>query len=161
TMRRYVETIAREAGPDGEIWYGLLEDKTFVETLHALPLPASMKKMLHSQFHNSMAPTILHAGTKINVIPSTAECGVDCRAVPGQTRADIVREVRAVIGDEIEIDFRSEISSAGTEQPDITQTELWQLFAKHMKAHVPHAVMLPFLHTVGTDGRFQVQLGTH
>ncbi len=160
TMRQYVETIARAAGPEGEIWYGLLDDATFVETLNALPIHASLKKMLHSQFHNSMAPTILTAGTKVNVIPSVAECYVDCRAVPGQTREDVVREVRSVIGDEIEIEFRSEIVSAGVEQVEATQSELWALMDKHMRASAADAVLLPFLHTVGTDGRFQVKLGT-
>jgi acetylornithine deacetylase/succinyl-diaminopimelate desuccinylase-like protein len=162
TMRQYVETIAREAGPEGEIWYGLLENETFVETLNALPVPASLKKMLHSQFHNSMAPTILKAGSKINVIPSVAEVHVDCRAVPGQTHEDVERELRAVIGSDesIEVDFRTEISSMGVEQPDATAGELWKLMEKHMRARIPNAVLLPFLHTVGTDGRFQVKLGT-
>ncbi|MBI5876032.1 MAG: M20/M25/M40 family metallo-hydrolase [Chloroflexi bacterium] len=160
TMRQYVETIARAAGPEGEIWYGLLDNATFVETLNALPVHASMKKMLHSQFHNSMAPTILSAGTKVNVIPSLAECHVDCRAVPGQTREDVRREVQAVVGDEIEIEFRSEIQSKGVEQVEATQSELWKLMDKHMQAAASDAVLLPFLHTVGTDGRFQVKLGT-
>jgi acetylornithine deacetylase/succinyl-diaminopimelate desuccinylase-like protein len=94
------------------------------------------------------------------VIPSAAECYVDCRAVPGQTHEDVVREVRSVIGDEIEIEFRSEIVSAGVEQVEATQSELWALMDKHMQAGASDAVLLPFLHTVGTDGRFQVKLGT-
>jgi acetylornithine deacetylase/succinyl-diaminopimelate desuccinylase-like protein len=161
TMRKYVETIARAAGAQGEAWYGLLENETFVATLDALPIPASLKKMLHSQFHNSMAPTVLNAGTKINVIPSVAECIIDCRAVPGQTHDDVRREVRAVIGDEYEIEFlRGDILSSGVEQPTVTDSELWRLFEKHMQARAPDGMLLPFLHTVGTDGRFQVKLGT-
>lgn len=160
TMRQYVETIARAAGPDGELWYGLLDDATFVETLHALPIHASLKKMLHSQFHNSMAPTVLNAGTKINVIPSVAECTIDCRAVPGQTHEQIEREVRAVIGDELEIEFRRDIISEGVEQVSVTESELWRLVEKHMQAHVPNAVMLATLSTWATDARFQVKLGT-
>jgi acetylornithine deacetylase/succinyl-diaminopimelate desuccinylase-like protein len=160
TMRIYIETIARAAGPEGEQWYGLLENETFVETLERLPIPASLKKMLHSQFHNSMAPTVLNSGSKINVIPSVAECGVDCRAVPGQTHDDVLREVRAVIGDEFEIEFGGDIISTGVEQPEITDSELWRILEKQMQVRAPDGVLLPFLHTVGTDGRFQVKLGT-
>jgi acetylornithine deacetylase/succinyl-diaminopimelate desuccinylase-like protein len=162
TMRQYVETIAREAGPDGEIWYGLLDAKTFEETLEALPVSWSMKKMLHSQFHNSLSPNILKAGAKVNVIPGEAEVYIDCRKVPGQTREEVVREVRAVIGDDpaLEIDFRGDLNSTGVEQLDATQHPFWQLMAKHIQANVPEGVLLPFLHTVGTDGRFQVNLGT-
>jgi acetylornithine deacetylase/succinyl-diaminopimelate desuccinylase-like protein len=107
-----------------------------------------------------MAPTILRAGTKVNVIPSAAECDVDCRAVPGQTRDDVLREVRAVVGDEIEIEFRSQIVSKGVEQPDATTSEVWRLMERHLRDRVPDGLLLPFLHTVGTDGRFQVRLGT-
>jgi len=160
TMRTFVETIARELGANGEMLYGLLDDETFDDTLNALPVPASLKKMLHSQFHNSMAPTVLNAGTKINVIPAVAECVVDCRIVPGQTREDVLREVRAAIGDEIEIEFRNPIVSLGVEQPSATQTELWRMIDKHMRAHVGDGVVVPFLMTGGTDSRFQVKLGT-
>lgn len=160
TMRQYVETVARAAGPEGEIWYGLLEDKTFVETLEQLPVSWSMKKMLHSQFHNSMSPNLLKAGTKINVIPAEAECYIDCRKVPSQSRNDVLRELRAVVGDDIEVEFHGEIDSTGVEQSDATQNELWRIMEKHIQARVPDSVLLPFLHTVGTDGRFQVNLGT-
>ncbi len=160
TMRTFVETIARELGADGEVLYGLLEDETFDETLNALPVPASMKKMLHSQFHNSMAPTVLNAGSKINVIPTIAECTVDCRIVPGQTRDDVLREVRAAIGDNCEIEFRSEIVSTGVEQASAPMSELWRLIDKHVRAHVGDGVTVPFLMTGGTDSRFQVKLGT-
>ena len=118
--------------------------------------------MLHSQFHNSLSPNILKAGTKINVIPGEAEVYIDCRKVPGQSRDDVLREVRAVIGDDpaLEIDFGSDFNSVGVEQLDATQHPFWQLMAKHIQANVPDGVLLPFLHTVGTDGRFQVNLGT-
>jgi len=87
---------------------------------------------------------------------------IDCRKVPGQTRDEVVRELRTVIGDDpdLELDFRSPIDSAGVEQLDATQNRLWHLMAKHVQKHVPDGVLLPFLHTVGTDGRFQVQLST-
>lgn len=160
TMHQYVETIARAAGPEGESWYGLLENETFAETLNALPVPASMKKMLHSQFHNSMSPTVLNASAKINMLPAVAECFVDCRIVPGQTHADVERELHAVIGDEYEIEFRGTLASRGVEQANATDLELWRLFEKYIKASVPDAVLLPTLSTWGTDGRFQVKLGT-
>src|SRR5438105_15126680 len=38
TMRTYVETIAREAGPAGEPWYGLLEQSYFAATMETLPV---------------------------------------------------------------------------------------------------------------------------
>ena len=160
TMRTYIETIARESGPAGQGWLGLLDTSTFRETLDALPVPDSVKKMLRSQFHNSLAPTILNAGSKINVIPAVAECGVDCRVVPGQTRDDVRREVRAIIGDDYDIEFRSAIVSPGVEQPAAPQSELWQAIDRSIRRHVRDGVVVPFMMTGGTDSRFQVKLGT-
>ena len=159
TMRTYVETIAREAGPAGEPWYGLLEQDSFAATLEALPVRPSMKKMLHSQFHNSLAPTVLSAGSKVNVIPASAECVVDCRIVPGQTRDDVLREVRSLIGDDFDVEFRSAIASTGVEQAGAAHSELWHLMDKGIRKH-GDGVVVPFLMTGGTDARFQIKLGT-
>jgi acetylornithine deacetylase/succinyl-diaminopimelate desuccinylase-like protein len=53
----------------------------------------------------SITPTILRAGTKINVIPAVAEADVDCRILPGTTLDSLEREVRGVVGDRVEIVF--------------------------------------------------------
>src|SRR5205814_8665949 len=87
------------------------------------------------------------------------QCVVDCRIVPGQTREDVLREVRSIIGDDYAIEFRSAIASRGVEQAAASQSELWRLMDKWMRKHGDGAVV-PFLMTGGTDARFQIKLGT-
>lgn len=156
TTRRYVESIARAAGPEGEVLLGLLDEQTFVQTLGSLQISDQAKAILHSQFHNSIAPTILRAGSKINVIPSVAEADIDCRVVPGQRAADVEREVRAVLGDSVELQFNSD--RTGIEASP--HTPLFELIAATMKKHMSDAVTVPYLVTGGTDARFNAQLGT-
>ena len=43
---------------------------------------------------NTVTPTVLRAGSKTNVIPGSAEAGFDGRTAPGQTKDDLLRELR-------------------------------------------------------------------
>jgi acetylornithine deacetylase/succinyl-diaminopimelate desuccinylase-like protein len=55
-----------------------------------------------------MAPTIMRAGTKINVIPDRVELEVDIRSLPGWDTADVRAMLDEVIGDlidDVEIEF--------------------------------------------------------
>ncbi|OGO61382.1 MAG: hypothetical protein A2029_08340, partial [Chloroflexi bacterium RBG_19FT_COMBO_47_9] len=49
--------------------------------------------ILRALVTNTISPTLLHAGSKVNVIPSVAEADIDCRLVPGQTPEDVKREI--------------------------------------------------------------------
>ena len=48
----------------------------------------------------TLAPTIVRAGRKINVLPSTAELQVDCRVPPGLDREAILARIHGVLGGE-------------------------------------------------------------
>jgi acetylornithine deacetylase/succinyl-diaminopimelate desuccinylase-like protein len=53
----------------------------------------------------TLAPTIVSASEKINVIPSAARLRVDCRVPPGVEQERALARIREVVGDEHEIDF--------------------------------------------------------
>jgi acetylornithine deacetylase/succinyl-diaminopimelate desuccinylase-like protein len=53
----------------------------------------------------TLAPTIVSASEKINVIPSAARLRVDCRVPPGMGEEQTLARIRAVVGDEHEIAF--------------------------------------------------------
>ncbi len=158
TMRRFVETVAAHVGAEGKELQGLLDANKFAQTLQALKMPEFQKNVIHSQFHNSIGPTILRAGSKINVIPSVAECDVDCRVVPGQRAADVEREVRAVLGDSVEIDFKPDTPGIESE-PD---SPLFEIIKQVIKRHTPNEnlVVVPYLQVGATDARHNTKLGT-
>ena len=95
-----------EGTPGGqELIDSLLDASTFEDALQKAPFSASTKVSLNAQLHNTATPTILHAaGSRINVIPSTAEASVDGRTLPGTTADSFAEEVRKVVGDDVEID---------------------------------------------------------
>ena len=48
---------------------------------------------------------MVRAGAKTNVIPGVAEFEIDGRTLPGQTDEDLLRELRAVLGPDVELEI--------------------------------------------------------
>ncbi len=106
------------------------------------------KKFL-SLFHNTATPTIIRAGTKQNVIPSQGELFIDGRILPDQSADDFVREVKAVIGD----DFNIEISECHTANVVDHGNKFFNTLSDTLKTHDPEAIPIPFLNPAFTDAK--------
>jgi acetylornithine deacetylase/succinyl-diaminopimelate desuccinylase-like protein len=52
----------------------------------------------------TLAPTMIHASDKRNVIPALCDVVVDCRLPPGETPRTVERTIRAIVGDEVELE---------------------------------------------------------
>src|SRR3954465_6356165 len=77
----------------------------------------------------TFAPTIISAGTKINVIPSAATLTVDCRVPPGHGRDTAERRLLEVLGgaDGFELTWLEEVVGNGssTESPLMDAIRAW------------------------------------
>ncbi len=105
---------------------------------------------------NTLAPTLLRAGTRLNIIPSLAEAHFDCRVLPGQTEAGVLAEVRAVLGDlPVQAEFLSFRAGAETAYDD----ELYHLIAAVLPRHDPEGVVIPFLAPYTTDSYYTLRHG--
>ncbi len=122
------------------------------ELLLQLP-PSTLRNLVRHTTRNSAAPTMLCAGAKINVIPSTAEAELDGRILPGQTCQDLIAEVRAVIGDDlpVEIIHLPEHDSIALESP--SSGPLWDTLVRNLRKHDPDALIVPVLLAGGTDAK--------
>jgi acetylornithine deacetylase/succinyl-diaminopimelate desuccinylase-like protein len=109
---------------------------------------------LDAVLHNTVNATIVSGGLKINVIPSAVQLHLDGRLLPGFGPDDMVRELRAVIGDEPEI----EVLLVGPVQPPIDLSQ-FELFASILREGDPGSVPIPFLQPGATDGRHFSKLG--
>jgi len=123
--------------------------------LDALPLADPQKRRLFASLHDTAVPTILKAGSKINVIPGEAECQVDCRILPGTTLESLEQELRAVIGDQVEIEF-APMSPALESDPD---SPLFETIRQVVEEREKSARLVPGLITGGTDAKSVTQLG--
>jgi acetylornithine deacetylase/succinyl-diaminopimelate desuccinylase-like protein len=125
--------------------------------LDKLPIDEGMRSMLYAVLHNTVTPTVLHAGSKINVIPSVAEARFDGRLLPGQTKESFLKELRAVLDDTFEIDFHEHVTLGIEADP---QSPLYETVKRVMKQNDPDAALIPELVVGATDARHLTKLGT-
>jgi acetylornithine deacetylase/succinyl-diaminopimelate desuccinylase-like protein len=110
-------------------------------------LKGQARNILKALTTNTVTPTILQAGSKVNVIPSRAEAALDCRLIPGQTPHDVIRELKAVTGEGV--DFEVVFSTVGTAFP--IDTPLYRLMERETRKMDPAGLVVPMLMTGATD----------
>jgi acetylornithine deacetylase/succinyl-diaminopimelate desuccinylase-like protein len=104
---------------------------------------------------NTAVPTVLRAGGKVNVIPGIAEAEVDGRSLPGQTSAELVAEVRRVVGEDLEIEVQRELPPVETEP----RSPLWDAMVAALARHDPEGVPVPYMAPGFTDAKSWARLG--
>lgn len=98
----------------------------------------------------TFAPTKIRASEKINVIPSMAELGVDCRVPPGLGRDTAEQRIREVLGDTgFTIEFAEQVMGNGSpvDSPLRDALERW------VGANDPGATTIPVILPGFTDSR--------
>ncbi len=157
TVKLFIEGVAAKLGkPYERDLLALLDAKKYRAAIARMPLDEGLQSMLYAMLHNTVTPTMLHAGSKVNVIPSMAEAKCDARLLPGQTSRDLLHELRAVIGNEVEIEFMDDTPALESDY----QTPLFDTIARVMARHEPTAPVLPYLVVGATDARHVRKLGT-
>ncbi len=110
TWRRFVTDI----GLPPEVVADLLDPDRLVDLCNELPL--AMAREFHACTHTTFAPTIIHGGTKTNVIPDTVDLTVDIRTLPGQGEV----EVRAMLAEALgELASCTELISFNDDGPTV------------------------------------------
>ncbi len=109
---------------------------------------------LDAMLHTTIVPTILRAGSKINVVPNTAEAQIDVERVPGETREEVLARFKQIVNDPaVDITF-----APGPQVPvaeaSSTTTALYQALQHAISRIYPRDVVLPYMARVGTDSSF-------
>jgi acetylornithine deacetylase/succinyl-diaminopimelate desuccinylase-like protein len=158
TARLRIEGLAQVLGGRvGSSLRLLLDSKNGTDILEKLPLDEGLRGVLYAMLHNTVTPTMLRAGSKINVIPSMAEARVDARLLPGQTKETFLKELRAVLDNSFEIEF-DENATPGLEFDPASP--LYDTFKRVLGRYDPEATILPELNAGATDARHVAKLGT-
>ena len=113
-----------------------------------------MARMLRAGSQNTMSPTGLEAGYKVNVIPGTASATIDCRYLPG--REDEVRELLGSLANEL-VEVHTTYSGEAVEVPwEVPLTDHMQ---RALKSEDSSAVAVPYMSTAFTDAKWLSKLG--
>lgn len=152
--RRFVEGI----GLPREIAEPLLDPDRIDDFCRELPL-LGLARQAHACTHTTVAPTILHSGSKVNVIPDRAQLDLDIRGLPGWDVPDVEAMLREAMGDLADaVEFTWHFTDQASTSP--TETPLWDSLERVARRAYPDAKCVPFLTVGATDARFFRKLGT-
>lgn len=104
---------------------------------------------------NTVSPTLLSAGKKVNVIPSEARAQLDGRVIPGQSADQFLDEVRAVIGPELELNVLEQHDGMVFD----AKTALFDAIVSALHEHDPEGVVVPYMIPGFTDAFAYARLG--
>jgi acetylornithine deacetylase/succinyl-diaminopimelate desuccinylase-like protein len=122
-------------------------------------LPVGMAQQFHACTHTTIAPTVVHGGTKTNVIPDRVDLQLDIRTLPGQTAADVRALLDEALGDLAErVEIVDAFDDPATGSP--VDTPLWDSLARVTDAFYAGSHLVPMLSVGATDARFFRRLGT-
>jgi acetylornithine deacetylase/succinyl-diaminopimelate desuccinylase-like protein len=157
TVKSMLETMLGDSEQAQDLIKRLLNHDTFEQALAEAPFSESVKLGLNAQLHNTATPTMLHsAGSRINVIPSTAQVDVDGRTMPDASAESFTAELQAVVGDDVEVEvyeyWPGSSSSFDTELFRIMEEVTWVATG---------ARLVPYMATGASDARFAEPFGVN
>jgi acetylornithine deacetylase/succinyl-diaminopimelate desuccinylase-like protein len=150
--RRMIEQVATELpAPAGVLLRRLLDPRLSDRVLDLL---RDRGRVFDPLLHNTVNATIVRGGDKINVIPAQATVELDGRLLPGFTAADLVAELHALLGTDVELDVVRH--DPGPPEPDLG---LYDLLAGVLRETDPSGTPVPLLLAAFTDARHFARLG--
>ncbi len=159
-VERFLHETARELPqPQRTVLRGLTQPQAAALILEYLVRDPGQRRSFDAMLANTATPTILHAGAKVNVIPSRATVELDGRVLPGQTTSSFLAELRDALGP----DARNAELEVLRESPGLqmnAETPLFERLAATIRAHDPDGVPVPFMIPGFTDAHAYTRLGT-
>ena len=123
--------------------------------LLSLTPDSGLRRTLLALLSNTAVPTQLWGSGKRNLVPAEASAGVDGRLLPGQSREAFLGELRALLGDGVEIEVERFHAPVVTRWPHPVFDQL----ARAVQAVDPGAVAVPYMIPGFTDAWSWSRLG--
>lgn len=147
-----IEAMASSLGAAQGLILGQLTNPALTDFV--LRLLGERGRTFKPLFHNTVSPTILHGSTKVNVIPGEVSVELDGRLLPGFSPQDMLRELKPIIGGDVDIEIvRHDVGPA---EPNMA---LFNTLAAVLREADPEGVPIPLILSGVTDGRFFSRLG--
>jgi acetylornithine deacetylase/succinyl-diaminopimelate desuccinylase-like protein len=150
--RSFVEGMAFPS----ELSEPLLRADGFLDICEALPL--GMGRIAHACTHTTIAPTMMQAGTKTNVIPDRVDLQLDVRTLPGHTSEHVRAMLDEALGDLAgDVELVAYADDPSTASP--IDTPLWDTLQRTADHFYEGAKTIPMLMVGATDARFFRRVG--
>ena len=148
TTRSYFQRMAEVSEPDDAYRYDNVENSDESDAiqqhfLQSFPYHYSISR-------TSVAPTVMDAGFRRNVIPSEASAILDIRMLPDENVEDFYAQLAAVI-DDSRVEIVPERIYRPAAPPSDLDNEMFQTLERVAVRMYPDATVLPMMQTGATD----------
>ena len=148
--RRFFETLGKTSRPPMSGYFADVVSGN-PERVKRGDREISKDPLLHSLLHTTLAPVLMNAGFRGNVIPGSAEVTVNVRLIPGTDPNVIVRDLARLINDPaIDVKLANPNAGGSAVQPSSENTDLYRALEKAARQQFA-AEVTPYLFQAGTD----------
>jgi acetylornithine deacetylase/succinyl-diaminopimelate desuccinylase-like protein len=147
-VRRYFEQLA--ALEDDEIGKWMRSLDTTDRGEHAQRVISEANPLWNSMMRDSIAPTMLTAGVRNNVIPAEARANLNIRLLPGNTIDVLIADLTKLVNDP-QIRFEIQPDAGLAAPPSSLESDLYALISKVAAREFGGVPVLPFQSTGATD----------
>ncbi len=114
-----------------------------------------LRRSIDAMLRDTVTPTVLRSGKKVNVIPGAGEAEVDVRTLPGTDQAALLARLQAVVGDDATVESIATLPPV--EWP--ADAEIVRLMEAALLRADPEGTPVPMMITPGTDAKALSELG--
>jgi acetylornithine deacetylase/succinyl-diaminopimelate desuccinylase-like protein len=145
---RYFEQLAKIEDDDIAKWMRALEQPERADL--AVRHLSDESPMWNSMLRDTIAPTMLQAGVRVNVVPSEATANLNVRMLPGHSIQELMGQFTKIVNDP-QIRFQLAPDSGENSPPSELTTPLYQTIERLTPQDFPGAISVPLLGTGATD----------
>jgi acetylornithine deacetylase/succinyl-diaminopimelate desuccinylase-like protein len=149
--REYFEGLAKIEDEETAKWIRALEEPD--RLAHAVQFVSSRNAVWGEMMHDTIAPTMLRAGSDPVQVPAEARGVVNLRILPGELVEPLVAKLQQAVNDpqvqlEVEQDGVPPAPASSTDSP------LFNTIAQVARQQFPGAAVLPYMSIHSTDSAF-------
>jgi acetylornithine deacetylase/succinyl-diaminopimelate desuccinylase-like protein len=148
-QRQFIQTLAKTSRPPMSTYFGDLIGPNTAKA-NAADAIVSKDPLMHSLIRNTIAPTLINGGFRVNVIPGSAEATLNLRMIPGSDPAQLVETLKRLVADTA-VTFSLNAPVYARTAPSPTTTDLYRALERSAKAVFPGVEVTPYLFQAGTD----------
>lgn len=152
STKQFFMTLAKTSAPPLSEYFRTIATSADAAAIARADREVSKDPLIHSLLRNTIAPVLMNAGFRGNVIPGSAEATINIRTIPGTDPNDLVKEFEQVIGDpRVEVKVAGPGGAFASIKPSSEDTELFKTLVKEARTAFPGTEVTPYLFQAGTD----------
>ncbi len=139
---RYFEQLAKVEDDEMGKWMRALEQSARADL--AVKHLSEQSPMWNSMLRDTIAPTMLQAGVRVNVVPSEATANLNIRMLPGHSIEELMGQFTKIVNDP-QIKFQLAPDAGENAPPSDLTTSLFKTIERITPQEFPGAITVPIL----------------